>query len=297
MPVANTRKISGSAGTVVSLAAAVFMQLHPNWTQHNPYWVNGLYISALVMCLYTAAQWTWVQRLLLGIHHEPPLPPAPGATTATASVHAPFTFAPIINNQTGGGVMINGDKDILSAAQVAAPRPHLQMIRTRTQPLKYEPFGTWKIDEAGKRGLVVYVKNLAAEHGEKGAPANSIYASINFTDEDIHSVAHVSKAYWLKESVNEVNIPIETEMGVVIGTYDGCNWTTYENEHAEEFRLSYGNRTLPKLSKQAHIMMDTTTVTLRIISRYSGETLLKYSFLLIIDGGKGFKIGPAAEGL
>jgi muconolactone delta-isomerase len=105
------RKFGFPAGTMVSLAAAVFTQTHPNLEQNHPYLVSSLYATAFVFCVFAALQWPWVQKFL-GIHREPlppshPSPPSAPAT-ATASIGA-VTFAPVFNNQTGTRMAVNGE--------------------------------------------------------------------------------------------------------------------------------------------------------------------------------------------
>jgi hypothetical protein len=58
----------------------------------HPRLAMGLYIVAGVLSLFTAVQWTWIQKLL-GIYHEPSATPVPSSpvTSSSSTVTAPAT--------------------------------------------------------------------------------------------------------------------------------------------------------------------------------------------------------------
>jgi hypothetical protein len=96
MAESNNRKVGGSAGTVLSLAAAVFLENNPTWGAAHPRVVLALYALATVLCIYTALQWPSVQRLIgIGNHmSETSHGQSSSATATTGSVNVTVNSQP-----------------------------------------------------------------------------------------------------------------------------------------------------------------------------------------------------------
>ncbi|RZU42707.1 hypothetical protein [Edaphobacter modestus] len=281
------RKISGSAGTIISIAIGLYLQTNPTWGNLHPRLAAAFYVMAGVSCLFAAMQWPFVQRLF-GVYHEPP--------TATLSSASPsigaLTFAPVFNNQTEHAIVGERKETTNSTAEQNRPRPKLRCSRVQKMGVSYSPFGRWDIDSLGASAIVLYLKNQAADHGEKGAVAEFVYASIEFSSGNGQVEAHISKAYWMEEKLCNVNVAIEAEKGILIGTMPALHWHLFENERTPQRQAAIErSRVLPALKEKVYTFDGNVTITVKVIESRTGETLLKHTFS-IFSGMNDFRILP-----
>lgn len=280
MQESDQRKLGGSAGTIISIAIGLYLQTNPTWGNLHPHLASAFYALACLAFLFAAMQWPLVQRIF-GVHHAPSVAPPASSAAHVGAV----TIAPVFNNQTNDTVTAPADTpDSLSG--LICPRPLLQCSRVQRLKVSYDPFGTWDIDSAGASGIVLYLKNHAADLGEKASIAESAYASVEFSNVRGEVEAHVSKAYWLKEKLCNVSIPIEAEKGILIATLNGLNWHLYDNDRTPQRQAQIQrSRVLPALKDQICIFEfdEPVKITVKVIESWTGETLLKQTFEVRVD--------------
>jgi hypothetical protein len=202
---------------MIDLCLQFLSSAFPEKLKLHPYWMVGLGIVGLLFVLYGAISW------LFGDRKEPVAAPSipPSAPTATASMGA-VTFAPVFNNQIGGGVLVNGDEAIRAAQKVVErPKPNLIYLGIQKEVQERHNY----VFDTGN-GDVIYT--LSVENSVRGAFIQGAMASIKFIGKD-GMLARVERAYWYGERPHEVEFQLNATRGIVLGKYAKGRWYYFNN--------------------------------------------------------------------
>ncbi len=133
----------------------------------------------------------------------------------------------------------------------------------------------WALSTDGPRGMVVWVHNKPPERGQRSEDVSTIFASVLFTEGD-QELAHVSRACWLDEQTNRVDIRIGERKGILLGTFNPKNklWRAYENERETPFQPTLRGTPIAKGPiDHAFYFKEQMKVEVAIVSASTGTTL------------------------
>jgi hypothetical protein len=236
----NTRKVGGTAASVLSLASAVYLQNNPSWGMQHPHLVTLLYGFAFALCVFTAVQWPIVQKVF-GIYHETPFPPSNTPSSVATKVHAPATAiaSPVTNINFGSFPTLPTPEKLPEPTASAGVPPLIPKLKIRREArnIRYEvSSGCWVLSSGGETDSIVavllWVENPVAEKDTHGITATDVVAHLKF--HHVLGTTSVPRAYWVGHRSNQIDIRNGFEFAVVIGHLEGKKFYAYENSSSSD---------------------------------------------------------------
>ena len=117
----DTKQAVGGTGTLISLSATIYFQLHPTWATENPLLVKCLYGLTVCFLAFTLLQFKFVQRLLnLRPIEKPDL--SSQAPSAKSEMNPSNSFNPTASATGGSVTVITNKVDPDEIAEAVAKR-------------------------------------------------------------------------------------------------------------------------------------------------------------------------------
>jgi hypothetical protein len=203
----------------------------------------------------------------------------PSAPTSSipASVNAPLTYNPTINinnNQIFQSPEEPPSKPVEPESKpdkainwLDASGPELMTV---SKQIVY-----WVASPKGQPGLVLWINNKPPGEGGRSETATDLFASIVFSKGD-HRLAHISRACWLSQQVNQVDIGVGERKGIILGTFREKLWSAWENPRVEPFRPTLKGPNVAYGPEEHHVVFEQWMgMEVTVVSAQTGMTVKK----------------------
>lgn len=277
------KALVGTGGSIMALSAGLFASGWP------------AFITAHAWIVWTGFA-VGGGLLIWGLAQAPKHLESSGAPALNAPVHVEVN--PVFNNsptanQTGSPTQINQQQN--SPPHAAEAEPKLTAVQHELITI-YWDFVQWE-KRAGTLpiGIVLWVSNEPGAYGEKNEPIRSAVATVVYKANG-NTVQHISRAFWLDESANEIFLDVGDRKGLIVAAVPlaGDVWMAYNNPRRQEWRAPTRigrSFNFPPSPQPLSIKFgEELEIDVTIVSLATMQTALRCRLLITRDDNDGIEI-------